>query len=239
MHPEQLLAAVLIITLSTLVRSTFGFGDALIAMPLLTLVAGVTVATPLVGLVALTTATTIVIGNWRLIDIKAAWRLIVASLMGIPFGLYLLQTAPESLVKRILGLLLIGFSLYHLTRPQLPHLTESKLAYPFGFVAGILGGAYNTNGPPVVVYGTLRRWPPTHFRATLQGYFLPTSLFIASGHALSGFWTGDVLRTYGWSIPFVFGAIFVGGRLNRRLPVAQFIRILYVVLLILGALLMV
>ena len=112
MHPEQLLAAVLIITVSTLVRSTFGFGDALIAMPLLTLVAGVTIATPLVGLVALTTAATIVIGNWRLIDLKAAWRLIVASLIGIPFGLYLLQTAPESLVKRLLGLLLIGFSLY-------------------------------------------------------------------------------------------------------------------------------
>lgn len=139
MHPEQLLAAVLIITVSTLVRSTFGFGDALIAMPLLTLVAGVTIATPLVGLVALTTAATIVIGNWRLIDLKAAWRLIVASLIGIPFGLYLLQTAPESLVKRILGLLLIGFSLYNLTRPQLPYLTELKVSLSIRLCGRYLG----------------------------------------------------------------------------------------------------
>lgn len=239
LQTEQLLAVIVVIAVSTLVRSTFGFGDALIAMPLLTLVAGVTTATPLVGLMALTSAATIVASSWRLIDIKSAWRLIVASLIGIPFGLYLLHAAPESFVKRFLGLLLISFSLYNLTRPQLPKLQSSHLAYPFGFLAGILGGAYNTNGPPIVLYGTLRRWVPIRFRATLQGYFLPTSIFIVTGHALSGFWTSNVLHAYGWSLPFILSAIFIGGKLNRLLPVAKFIRILYFVLIILGLLLMI
>jgi len=37
-----------------------------------------------------------------------------------------------------------------------------------------IGGAYGMNGPPLVAYGSLRRWtPPERFRATLQGYFLP------------------------------------------------------------------
>jgi hypothetical protein len=31
------------------------------------------------------------------------------------------------------------------------------------------------NGPPLVIYGALRRWTPERFRATLQGYFLPAS----------------------------------------------------------------
>lgn len=239
MDIDQLLPIILIVAGSTLVRSTFGFGDALIAMPLLTLVAGVSMATPLVGLVALTSAATIVAGSWRQIDITAAWRLIVASILGIPVGLYLLHAAPESVVKRILGLLLIGFGLYHLARPKLPELHSSTLAYPFGFVAGVLGGAYNTNGPPVVIYGTLRRWQPTRFRATLQGYFLPTSIFIVVGHALGGLWSAEVLQAYGWSVPFVFGAIFTGGKLNRRLPVAKFIRVLYLLLILFGLLLMI
>ena len=47
----------------------------------------------------------------------------------------------------------------------------------FGFFAGILGGAYNTNGPPVVIYGSLRKWSPATFRATLQGYFFMAAFF--------------------------------------------------------------
>ena len=29
------------------------------------------------------------------------------------------------------------------------------------------------NGPPLAIYGSMRRWSAQHFRATLQGYFLP------------------------------------------------------------------
>ncbi len=39
---------------STFIRATFGFGDALVAMPLLAMVVGLKTATPLVALVAST-----------------------------------------------------------------------------------------------------------------------------------------------------------------------------------------
>ncbi len=39
------------------------------------------------------------------------------------------------------------------------------------------------NGPPLVVYGGMRRWSPQHFRATLQGYFLPASVI-----GMAGYW---------------------------------------------------
>ena len=45
-----------------------------------------------------------------------------------------------------------------------------------GFCSGILGGAYGMNGPPLAVYGSLRRWSPQHFRATLQTCYLPARL---------------------------------------------------------------
>ena len=51
-----------------------------------------------------------------------------------------------------------------------------------GFCSGILGGAYGMNGPPLAVYGSLRRWSPQHFRATLQGYFLPASIIGMAGY---------------------------------------------------------
>ena len=55
-----------------------------------------------------------------------------------------------------------------------------------GFCAGVLGGAYGMNGPPLVIYGAMRRWSAQHFRATLQGYFLPASIIGMGGYWLAG-----------------------------------------------------
>ena len=233
------LLTIAILFLSTFTRSALGFGDALIAMPLLAMVAGMQTATPLVAFAASTIAVTILLGGWRSVDLRAAWRLILSSVVGIPIGLLFLKTAPESIVKAILGVVLIAFGLFNLLLPKLPALRDEKLAYAFGLLAGILGGAYNTNGPPVVIYGALRGWSPERFRTTLQCYFLPTGLMILIGHGLAGLWTPTVLRLYAYSLPIVMLAIFLGGRLNRALPGGQFNRIVYACLVVMGALLLV
>jgi uncharacterized membrane protein YfcA len=233
-----ILLTLVIIFTSALARSTLGFGDALIAMPLLTLIIGVQTATPLVAFVGPTIALTIVWRNWRSIDLKATWHLILSSLIGIPVGVLVLTTAPEEMVKRLLGLSIILISLYNLVRPALITLYQRKWAYVFGFVAGVLGGAYNTNGPPVVIYGAMRRWPPERFRATLQGYFLPTGLLILIGHGVAGLWTPQVLRLYTFALPVILIAIFLGGKLNQRIPPGRFERLIYGILLGLGFLLL-
>ena len=231
------LLVITIMFASAFIRSTLGFGDALVAMPLLALTVGIQTATPLVAFSAITIALTILLSNWRKVDIKAAWRLILTSSLGIPIGLLLLKGAPEHLVKALLGLLLILFGLFNLLTLRLPTLEGKASAYIFGFVAGVLGGAYNTNGPPIVVYGTLRRWPPERFRATLQGYFFATGLFILMGHALAGLWTAPVLKLYAYSLPFILLAILIGGKLNRSLTAKRFERLVYLFLILIGILL--
>lgn len=226
-----------ILFVSTLVRATLGFGDALIAMPLLTLVVGIKTSTPLVALVALTIASSILVSSWRQVDVRAVWRLVLSTLAGIPVGLLMLDAAPEALVKGFLGLLLIGFGLYNLVQPRLPKIEHRSIEYVVGFVAGVLGGAYNTNGPPVIIYGTLRRWPPERFRATLQGYFM-SSILIVVGHGVAGLWTPTVLRLYGASLPIVALAVLIGGQLNKRIPRGQFDRFVYAALVVMGAMLL-
>jgi uncharacterized membrane protein YfcA len=230
------LPALGVLFLSTLVRSALGFGDALVAMPLLALLLGVRTATPLVALAASTVAVVILLRHWRGVDARAAWRLILSSLVGIPFGLLALKHAPEAYVKAALGALLVLYGLYGLLAPALPEVRDGRAAYAFGFVAGVLGGAYNTNGPPVVVYAALRRWPPEHFRATLQGYFLPTGLAVVVGHGLAGLWTPDVLRLYALSLPSVLLGILLGARLHRRIPRETFSRVVYAFLVCMGVL---
>lgn len=233
------IAVLSILFLSTFTRSALGFGDALIAMPLLALVVSMRVATPLVAFAASTIAITILLGGWRHVNAKAAWRLIVSSLAGIPVGLYFLKTAPEPLIKAALGALLIAFGLYNLVAPKIPTLRSEKPAYLFGLIAGILGGAYNMNGPPAVVYATLREWSPDSFRLTLQAYFLPTGGLILISHGLAGLWTPTVLRLYAYALPVILLAIFLGGRASEFVSVGQFNRVVYACLVVMGALLFV
>ena len=223
-----------ILFLSTFIRSALGFGDALIAMPLLALVIGIQVATPLVAMGASTIAFTILLKSWRKVEIKAAWRLVIATWIGIPLGIFFLKSAPEILVKSLLGILLMGFGAYNLFVPDLPKLLNEKWAFVTGLIAGILGGAYNTNGPPVVIYGILRSWNPEKFRATLQGYFLPTGLAILITHGLAGMWTTEVVRLYGYSIPIIIAAVLLGEKVNLLIPQGKFDKIIYGFLVIIG-----
>jgi uncharacterized protein len=236
--PVSTASTVAILVAATLVHSTVGFGTASVAMPLLALTLGVRTAAPLVAFFVVTTTTVIGWKSWRSIDLRATLHLLVASALGIPVGLLLLRTAPERWLKGTLGALLITYSVYSLVKPPLVMREGRAWAWVFGFLGGVLGGAFNTNAPPIVLYGALRRWSPERFRATLQGYFLPVGVMVWLGHGLTGFWTARVVLLYVLALPFVLLAIPVGGRFNRHIPATRFARILHVILIVFGILLL-
>jgi uncharacterized protein len=228
-----------VVFLATLIRSAFGFGEALIAVPLLALLVPVEVAAPLAVLVSVTVAAVIIAQDWRKVHVGSAGWLVLSTLFGIPLGLWLLTAAPEMVVKAVLAVVIIGFSAYCLASRKLFELKNDRLAWGFGFVAGVLGGAYGMNGPPLVIYGALRRWSAEHFRATLQGYFLPASLIGMAGYWLAGLWVPTVTRYYLLSLPLVLAAIFLGRLVNQRLKGERFLVYVHVGLVVVGATLLI
>ncbi|OLP17053.1 hypothetical protein BST81_16960 [Leptolyngbya sp. 'hensonii'] len=225
-----------ILFLSTLVRSAVGFGDALVAMPLLVLVTELRIATPLVALMGVTTALTVLLQQWSTLSFRGMWRLIGATLIGIPFGLVLIHIAPERLAKLILGILLMLYGLYGVGGFSLPQLRDEKWAGMFGFTAGILGGAYNTNGPPIIMYGTLRRWPPDYYHINLQGYFFLTNCLVVVSHGLTGLWTEPVIGLYLASLPAIGVGVILGSMIHKQIPAATFEKLIYGLLATIGLL---
>ncbi len=223
---------------STLHRATFGFGDALIAMPLLSLFIAVELATPLVALVSLTGAAIILARDWRGVARGDALRLIVAALFGVPLGAILLTELDHRIVKTFLAALVITFSLYNLWRPRLRAVLGPRWAPVFGFAAGALGGAYNTHGPPIIIFGSLRGWPPQQFRATLQGYFLPVGIAAVLAHALNGRYNAVILTWFVWSLPVVLTSMWIGEHLHRRVRGRDFARLVYGILIAIGLVLL-
>ncbi|MGH7223133.1 MAG: sulfite exporter TauE/SafE family protein [Gemmataceae bacterium] len=227
-----------IIFLATLIRSAFGFGEALVAVPLLALLIPVETAAPLAVLMSITVAAIILIQDWDKVHPRSAVWLVLPTLFGIPLGLWLLKAVAEEVVKMVLATVLIAFSTYSLASRQRLQLKGDGLAWLFGFVAGVLGGAYGMNGPPLVIYGGLRRWTPQHFRATLQGYFLPASIVGMAGYWLTGLWGSEVTRYYVLSLPAALAAIFLGRAVNRRLDGRRFLRYVHMGLIVIGVVLM-
>jgi uncharacterized protein len=150
----------------------------------------------------------------------------------------MLKAVPEPVVKATLGTVIIAFSTWSLMRRSHYELKNDRLAWLFGFCAGVLGGAYGMNGPPLVIFGSLRQWSPAHFRATLQGYFLPASIAGMAGYLFTGLWTPAVNRLYLFSLPGAVLAIFLGRMINRRLNARQFLLYVHTGLIALGAILL-
>ena len=235
-----LLYVLAVVFIATLIRSAFGFGEALLAVPLLALRIPVTVAAPLAVLVSITVAAVVVAQDWRHVHFESAARLVLASTLGIPLGLAILTRIDERAVKAVLGTIIVGFSIYSLAgRTKLELKSDNRWwLFGCGFCAGVLGGAYGMNGPPLVVYGALRRWSAQHFRATLQGYFLPASLMSMAGYWLTGLWVPAVTRYYLFALPLLLAGTLLGRALNRRLAREVFLKCAYVGLIAIGALLL-
>jgi uncharacterized protein len=206
------------------VRSAFGFGEALVAVPLLALMMPVTVAAPIAALVSITVAFVVVVQDWRHVRWKSAARLVLSTF---------------AVVKTMLALVIIAFSIQGLRGAVRWHIAGNGAAWVFGFAAGVLGGAYGMNGPPLAVYGSARRWSPPQFRATLQGYFLPASAAGMFGYWWIGLWTSSVTHLYLTSLPLVVAAIALGRVLNARLSAQRFSALVYMSLLVVAVILLI
>lgn len=229
----------LVVFLAAMMQGMLGFGGALIAMPLLVALVGIQTATPVFALIG-ALATLLNAIRWReYATPRDLVQLVVPAMVGIPLGVLLLSRVDASVVTGLLGVVLILYAAYNLLGWVLPPMKHAGWAYLAGFSSGILSGAFNTGGPPVIVFAAAQQWPADQFRGNLQTYFLVISIFLLAAHGLSGHFTPDVWRMALYAVPALLFGQLVGVRLCRYLDGAQFRKLVLVFLLILGVQLLV
>jgi len=231
--------------LGTLVQTVAGFGSALVAMPLITQLLGIKTAAPMQAIVGLMATMTILYRNRRGFRWRESILLIAGGVMGIPLGVLALRTLPSEPIIACLGLMMLAYAGFqYWIQPRLQPADVSAngnraasgvVAWLVGFTSGILGGAYATDGPPLVVYGALKRWPKETFRALLQACFFVNGIVVVTCHATAGLITTDVLRYCGFAIPGMLGGLVLGAYLDRRVDHERFRKILLVLIVVLGA----
>ena len=233
------LAILGVIFIAVIVRAAFGFGDVLVSVPILTLFVSPRMVVPLMGLVGATNALLLLLRERGSVQWRPVRYLLMASVIGVPIGVALLTWLPERVINVSLGLMLMVFCVWSLTGRQTVELKSPAWAWPFGFGAGVMGGAVTATGPPIVMYSTTQDWAPDQRRATMQGFFLPNGLFILVSHFAAGLWSPEVLRTYALSVPVCLLALPVGTVLAAKLSRRRFEFLTFMVLLCTGVLLVV
>lgn len=228
-----------IVLLVFLIRAIFGFGDALAGMPLLVLLIGVHQAAPLMAMLALVMAAMILLKNLKTVRWDFSLRLIFPALAGIPVGLYYLTLIDERIVNAVLAAFIIIFSAARLVKTTRQINPPGLVTAAVGFVSGVLGGAYNTSGPPVIMFLSAKGMSPQAFRSTLQSFFFSTGAAIVAGHALWGNITTDVLNYFWVGLPAVIIAFVAGEKLLHRFDANRFYRWVYALLIAIGAALLV
>ena len=236
------------------VQAIAGFGSALVAMPVLAMVLGPRQAAPLMALAGASVTVLVFWQNRHGMRWREAFWLMAGCAVGVPLGAMGLRLLPEGPILGALGLLLLGYVGFSLIRASgvpvqdLPETVQSGgipqpgwntwrarvTAVAVGCCAGVLGGAYTTDGPPLVIYGDLKRWPRASFRAMLQACFFFDGFLILLSHGAFGLITPETLGGLLFALPGMAAGLAVGTVLDRYIPPRLFRGLLLGLLTLLG-----
>lgn len=212
-----------------------GFGSGIISLTLLAFLWEIQ------DVVAVTAGFSIVVTGylgWRLrahISLTEIKPLIVGAAIGIPLGVTALTSLDPRTIKGALGGFLLLYSTWSLWG-RTPSTTQINQiwAFPAGLFGGMLSGAFNAGGPPVVMYGTERQWTPDAFRGNVQGFFAPCAALTLSLLIYKGVVSAETLAWNAKLLPFLVAGMVLGDRKASGIAPGPFRRILLVSLWVVG-----
>ncbi len=164
-----------------------------------------------------------------------AWFLLPAFL-GVPIGLQLLKVIDAGVLKGIVAGLLLVFSVYFLTRRDLPRVTGSYhgIDAVTGFLGGILGAVAGLSGALPTMWIALKDWGKVQRRAVLQPFNVVILGVSAALLAIEGVYDREALIRILIALPVTMTASALGLMVFRRLSDTQHVRQMVVLLLMSG-----
>ncbi len=202
---------------ASLVAGTVGFGSSLITMPLILTFLAKEPA------LASTTIANVILNLFLIkkisgrINPKIGGVLFLASLIGMPIGIWILKTISMNAMKIFVGGLAIFFALIiYFIKIKLPK--SVFLISLAGFCSGFLNTSTSMSGPPVVLLLMGQDVSKNEFRKTLATFFILLGLaslfffFINQIITLQGIGLGFI------AAPFVIFGAFLGDKMSKKLP---------------------
>jgi uncharacterized membrane protein YfcA len=143
------------------------------------------------------------------------------------------------MINRLIGLVLILVVVMEFRGVLPTRLPGRTWGLGAGFLAGLLGGAVGTPGPPVVVYATTQGWSPRTMKANTMAFFVVNQGVILAGYWWAGLFTREVLMVSAAYVLPALAGLGAGVALFGRLDPERFRRAVFGLLLVSGVVLLV
>lgn len=233
-----LIIAVAILAVGAFVQSVAGFGMALVATAALPLVMPLRDAISLVTMFNLFVCVIALWMNRAGFSWRHALPLVISMCVGIPIGFYFLNTASPGLIVRVLGAVLITIALSDLWLSRNHHHFQLPkiLAWPLGITGGVVGGAFNTGGPPIVAFVYSQDWTKTTTVAVLQIVFFCGGLTRSAMMGTAGHFNQGLFVTLAWTLIPGTIAIVIGKRVLEHIPKKGLRIVVFSFVLVMGVL---
>lgn len=205
--------AALAIFLGGVLRGFTGFGFAVAAVPLLSLVIEPAEAVAIVALLQVAIGLTDIGDAWRKTDWPSLVPVAGAMAVATPLGFSLLLVLSGAGARLLIALTLILATVLILSGWRFRERPSRSVAVGVGLLSGIFNGLAAMPGPPVVAYYLGQRLDAARTRATLIVYFLMTATLALGAAVLSG------LIGYREIAAAIIGfpLLFAGGKIGERL----------------------
>jgi uncharacterized membrane protein YfcA len=227
-----------IIAVASFVMGLAGFGIGLVALAFLPFVMSPVVAIVLTTLYALIFSAVILVPLRREIQPVQLTQLLVGTVVGTPVGVWALAVLPATVINRMIGVVLLTITALEWWRRTPRKLAAPAWGYGAGVLAGALGGAVGTPGPPVIVYAATQGWSPRAVKANLLAFFTVNQAVILAGYWWADLLGAEVLRLSALlALPAILGAA-AGVALFNRIDARRFRQIVFGVLFVSGVVLL-
>lgn len=235
----------LVILLSNIIQGITGFAGTILAMPFSLKLVGMEVAVPVLNLLGLLSGVYVFAGNRSHVDKKVLKHVVLVMGCAVLLGLFIRQllSASPRLLYITLGVIVVLIAVHGLYTRLIKKSAAPKEAVtsdtPFMtlllLTAGVVHGMFVCGGPLLIGYMTRKLPEKSAFRATISTIWIFLNGIILITQILSGAWSLSLVKTSCISLPFLFGGMFIGGRLYSKMSQDFFILLTYILLLIAGA----
>ena len=218
------------------VNGLTGFGTGLTALPF-----WLQAVEPLVAAQLVSAAS--IIGHITTLPIVSCaidWRrlapMLIAGLIGVPIGTWLLPWISVATFKLAVGVLLIAYSTLMLVAAGRLRVAggERGAEAAIGLTGGVLGGVAGLSGAAPTVWAALKGWPKEQRRVVLQVFNTIILLAMLAASLVQGLIGRPFLATLIVAVPGTLVGSYAGSVLYRRMDDRRFDRIVLTLLLVSG-----
>ena len=219
-----------LVFLAAIVRGYSGFGFSLLAITSLSLIFPPAQVIPAIFMLEIAASLHMLPAIWRDVHWRSLSLLMVGTVVGTPFGVYLLANIAPAPMTLALAVFVLAATALLWRGFALKSMPDTSATLAVGAATGIANGAFGIGGPPVILFYFASPAGHAAGRASLVAFFILTDVTGLIFLAREGLVTKEPGILALAFLPALAAGVWLGARSFKTADPARFRKIVLIIL---------